>query len=211
MRTIKFDGKDSWDWYELLTLSISTEEPEMKESKVDIAGRDGDLDMSEAIAGYPVYYNRKLMFKFRAIGDECQKLRGEFVKDVHGKKHLIEVEDEDHMYDGRCKVTIIENRGYYLDLRVDVDAYPYKTDNKEKSYTKTIGGADFIDILNNGDSHAVPTIKTKSRFAVTFAGETTEYPAGTHTALFSIPPGQQRVYFEGEGTVTISFMEGYLV
>lgn len=212
MRTIKFDGKDSWDYYELLTLSIVTTEPEPKINKMDIPGRDGDLDFSEAVAGHIVYSNRTLEFRFRAIGEfVCQKIREDFLKEVHGKKLTIEVEDEDHLYIGRCTVTLDDNMGYYLDFTVEVDAEPYKRDTEPRLFKSRVNRAGEIVFDNLGDSYVTPTITTSAAMTIQYKGVEASYPAGAHIAHFSAPRGRHVLQVEGTGDIEIEFWEGYFV
>lgn len=214
MRTIKFDGKDSWDYYELLTLSIATTEPEPKISKIDIAGRDGDLDVSEAVAGHIVYSNRELEFGFRAIGDDerdCQRIRENFAKDVHGKRKTVEVEDEDHLYIGRCRIELGDNEGYYLDFTVTVDAEPFKRDTEPVIVQQRIVHRGDVTIVNLGDKYVTPTITTDSAVTIECNGVTASYPAGSNIAHFSLPRGKHKIHVEGTTNITVEFWEGYFV
>lgn len=212
MRTVKFDGKDSWDYYELLTLDILTPEPEMKISKIDVPGRDGELDVSEAVAGHVVYYNRQLQFRFRAIGEFiCQKIRKDFAADVHGRKIFIEVEDEPHLYYGRCTLRLEVDAGYYLDFAVDVDAEPYKRDTEPRKFKGKITRVGELTFANLGDEYVTPTITTSSNMKITLNGSEGTYPEGSHIAHFSVPKGIYTLQVEGTGNVELEFWEGYFV
>lgn len=45
--------------------------PEPKFIKVSVPGRDGDLDMSEALTGYTQYHNREIQLRFGIMGSEA--------------------------------------------------------------------------------------------------------------------------------------------
>ena len=85
MRTITFyesesaTGKNSFDDYGMLTLTIETPEPAVRKSSLSIPGRSGELDTTEALTGYPIYDNRELVFGFRIVGSDCQQKRRDFV------------------------------------------------------------------------------------------------------------------------------------
>lgn len=126
MRTVTFgDGQTSWNSEDLglLTLGIEVQPPEPKFVYVEIAGRDGVLDMSEAVAGRVTYSLAELKFSFRVVDDNCKAIVNGVIDDLNGQKKTITVsDDEDHEYNGRCTVAIKQDKGYYIDFTVEAQA-----------------------------------------------------------------------------------------
>lgn len=127
MRTVTFgEGANSWNSYDdkgLLTLTIDVQPPKPNYVYLEIAGRDGVLDMSEAVAGRVTYSLAELNFAFRVYDDDCKAIVNAIIDDLHGKKKTITVsDDEDHKYEGRCTVEIKEDKGYYIDFTIEAQA-----------------------------------------------------------------------------------------
>ena len=126
MRTVTFgDGQTSWNSADrgLWTLTIDVQPPEPNYVYVEIAGRDGALDMSEAVAGRVTYSLAELNFAFRVVDDNCKSIVNAVIEELHGQKKIITVsDDEDHEYEGRCTVKITEDKGYYMDFTVEAQA-----------------------------------------------------------------------------------------
>lgn len=126
MRTVTFgDGQTSWNSADrgLLTLTIDVQPPEPKYVYIEIAGRDGVLDMSEAVAGRVTYSLAELKFAFRVVDNDCKAIVNEIIDELHGKKKIITVSDDlGHEYEGRCTVNVTEDKSYYIDFTVEAQA-----------------------------------------------------------------------------------------
>lgn len=61
--------------------------PEPQTAYVEVPGRNGALDMSEAITGYPTYNNRTLTFTLVMDGtiEDIETAKDQFFTDNHGK------------------------------------------------------------------------------------------------------------------------------
>lgn len=217
MRTITFDQKNSWEDYGVLTLTISCPEPEVKIAKVEIPGRDGDLDMTEAVAGHPVYNNRPLEFLFRAVSDDTtasKDKRNELVEDIHGKVINVSVDDEDYSYRGRASVTTETDAGYYVDFMVSVDAEPFKKGTAQEATSSVTTTETAVDLTNNGDSWETPTVTTNGDITMKIGTTTVVHSGGTFTAPFSLEPHETTsviVSSEDATTVTFTWTEGHIV
>lgn len=212
MRTIIFNGKDSYADYDMLTLKIETKEPTVKKATIDIAGRDGVLDVSEAVAGHIVFNNAEATFGFRIVSDDCKTKRDALVSDIHGKKIPVRISDEEHAYIGRCEVATTNDAGYYLELEVVVDAEPFKTDGETQEIQETISTSKTIVIPNNGDAYVTPTIELSAEMTLEYDGISIVKSAGTFKAGFVVNPrGEKSVKFTGNGAVTITWKEGFIV
>lgn len=218
MRSITFydidndlTGKNSYTDFNCLTLKYDVSEPRIKERTVDVSGRDGSLDLSEAVSSFPVYYNRELRFDFRIVGNDCQQYRKLLVKSLHGKRKLIAIEDQEHFFRGRCIVQTILDKGYYIELNVIVTAEPYKVDRNPIQKTATISGSGIVNVTNNGDSRPSPIIATSGNITINYDNETHTLSAGTHLAPFTLLNGMSDINITGNANVEFTYWEGYLV
>lgn len=139
MKGVRFNGKHSYYDYGLILSSKKIGTPDVKTEQIDIAGRDGLLDLSEALTGYPVYKNRTLEFIFsakRQTADVWMKTLADVLADIHGEMMQIILDDDpNHYFYGR--VTVAE---YNLDktigeIKVQCDCEPYRYEHVLKSVT----------------------------------------------------------------------------
>lgn len=81
--------------------------PEIQVNEVEVPGRDGLLDATEALDGIVHYYNREGTFKFSKVGDRSQwdAAYAMLKNDLHGKRKQIVIDEEaDGYYYGRITV-----------------------------------------------------------------------------------------------------------
>lgn len=127
---ISFNGKHSWRDYRMyLSTAPDFGSPEPKTDIVDIPGRDGVLDFTEAATGEVKYSNREMVFTFaRMIGPEYrEQFRSELRNDLHGKTaEIIYDLDADWYYTGRCSVAFEDVMPWKMKIVITVDAHPYK-------------------------------------------------------------------------------------
>ena len=57
-RAIQFGPYNTWINWQLMLTGKDFSPPEVKTNYVEIDGADGDIDMTEALAGRPTYRNR---------------------------------------------------------------------------------------------------------------------------------------------------------
>lgn len=111
-----------------LTLEkVDISPPEMKEKKISIPGRDGDIDLSDH-AGDVKFENRKLVFTFhfRVTNNWEQKI-SEVQNVLHGKKFEISTyNDRNFFYIGRAEVTSTTKKSKIGEIKVTCDCEPYK-------------------------------------------------------------------------------------
>ena len=69
MRTVKFDGKDSYSHFGLIRSGAEIGTPEVRKSTVEVEGMDGVLDFTEYF-GEPIYENREINFEFQVPPQE---------------------------------------------------------------------------------------------------------------------------------------------
>lgn len=127
---IMFNGKHSWRDYGLyLNKPPDFGTPEPKIEYIDIPGRDGVLDYTEAAAGEVKYNNRQMTFTFatEVKRERRERLRSELWNDLHGKTaEIIYDFDSDWYYTGRCSVAFTDVESWKMKVVITVDAQPYK-------------------------------------------------------------------------------------
>ena len=127
---ITFNGKHSWrDYCLYLNKPPDFGTPEPKTDYIDIPGRDGVLDYTEAAAGEVKYSNRQMTFTFvTEIKRECrEQLRSDLWNDLHGRTaEIIYDFDSDWYYTGRCSVAFADVESWKMKVIITVDAQPYK-------------------------------------------------------------------------------------
>lgn len=134
MITIIEDGKQISDAFEIKALglrahSYSIEAPQLQTNYIEIPGRDGALDLTEAL-GKQTYRNRLVKFsglfygdskRFHAmISETMNRFNGKYLKVIFGN-------DPEHYWTGRCSVEHerIEEDVYGVTFNMNADPYKY--------------------------------------------------------------------------------------
>ena len=130
--SVTFGSKNTFaDWHLVPDGRPSIVMPEPKKVTVDIPGRNGILDLSEAIRHYPVFNNREGSIKFHVLngyGDWHGRYE-QIANYVHGKSMQVRLEDEPGWYyTGRVTVKqwTSNNDGTWSDIEFGYDLHPYK-------------------------------------------------------------------------------------
>lgn len=130
LRGIKIgDYHTGTDWQ--LTLTAKTlDPPEPKTNYVSVDGRDGDLDISEALTGEIRYQNRNATFDFvmtEGTHADRERLLTEILSAVHGRTlQIVLPDDVDHYLVGRCMVKNVQNSMAYGTFTIEANCEPWK-------------------------------------------------------------------------------------
>lgn len=134
------------DWGLYLAEPVTVSPPEAQTHYIEVPGRDGPIDLSEA-NGRLAYNNREMEFDF-----VCQKRRTEWPKvhhdvlnTLHGKSmKIILDEDSDYYYEGRVYVekwgTDAEKKMEFPVITADVG--PFKWEHEAVTYSETFSSSD---------------------------------------------------------------------
>lgn len=108
--------------------------PEIAEGKPEtcyqkIPGKNGSLDLSEALTGSPVYNDREL--KLRLVTDDpfptWETLVTRLRNAIHGKRREIIFDDDDsYYYDARIESVRLAHDGYAAKIEITATAAPFK-------------------------------------------------------------------------------------
>lgn len=141
--SITFGTKNTWDDWHLIPLSRPVfNPPEQKRTLVEVPGRNGALDFSTVLTGYPAFQNRTGSIEF--IVDWNFKpwidLYGEVMNYLQGQTMAAVLEDEpDWKYTGTFNVKEWEskNDGTGSRITIEYNVAPYKqlvTDISDANY-----------------------------------------------------------------------------
>lgn len=150
--SIEFGDKNTWeDWHLIPTSRPVVSPPSPKTQAVEIPGANGQIDMTEALTGYPLYSNRTGSFEFIVVNDtyslveyheDWAEVYSEISNYLHGRKMKMVLEDDpDWYYEGRFAVNSWKSGDHFSNITIDYNVEPFKwahkTQKKEYSLTTT--------------------------------------------------------------------------
>ena len=115
-------------------MSVQIGLPDIKTQSESVPGADGEIDLTDALTGGPVFGNRqiKLRFGFAPTGDfEFYS----FAAAVHGRRLKLELSNKAGYYIGRCTVGAPDTSLDKTTFDVTVDADPYLLESTETTIT----------------------------------------------------------------------------
>lgn len=212
-RGVKFgEYHTAADWNMLLT-NKTIEPPKPKTKTVKIDGRDGELDLTEALGGEVRFEPRKLTFEFLLIDGTYQD-RLETISDVlanvHGQRLTILLDDDqDFCFVGRCNVKKADTNASMGELEIEVEADPYRL--KVVDTVRAVSVIDeTVDVVcqNLGVKTVVPEISVNGEVDLTFDGITNHLTTGVYK-INSVKFKRDLNYItvSGTGDVVFTFRE----
>lgn len=209
------DKFNTWyDWRCILTAKTLTA-AEPKTTYVSIDGASGDLDMSEALTGEPVYNNRTVTASF-ACTEGTYKDREELLRKIrtalHGRKvQIIEPDDPDHYFLGRVKIKEEKNHAAYMEFTIEANCDPWRYAIQETARTVSASGGIDVVINNHGDKSLCPVLDVTGRVVLSFMGKTAELTTGSYkVADLKLARGANVVNVSGTGSVKFAYREALL-
>ncbi len=214
----------------LLKIEIGT--PELQSCEQEIPGRDGTLDLSDALTGFPTFKNvkHKLSFDFKDGGYEkwlsmASSLKGA----IHGKRLQVLIGNDTYYYDARICVNTEKLNSDYSKVEIELDAAPYKLALRDSTEDWIWDTFNFeTDVIREYKDIQVPSgmfivigsdIPTRCAFICSeamevvfgtgiMAGERFKLAAGRNeNPDFIIYDKAQVLYFLGSGTVSIEYRD----
>ena len=213
MSDIRFGTKWACADYGLIVAPYAIPMPEPQTNFVEIPGRDGALDLSEAF-GKVRYTDRviELTLYARAPFDT---LISAFAADIHGRRmNVIFDRDPTYYYDARVTIEDVERHWGYCELSVECRAKPYKLEQFETAITVLPVGTATVTLMNTRKL-VVPSITVSAEMALAFTIDGKDYsvtlPAGTHTVpSLVLSEGDTEIGIMGTGSVTFAYRKGAL-
>lgn len=211
MNGVLFDQIHSYRQLGIILGNPEIERPKGKLTYLDIPGRDGALDLSEAF-GELRFNQRKVIlpFKLRADPNAAEQKISEVANLLSGKKvKIILDKDPEYYYLGRLEV---EGKYQHQVCQIIVtalcDPYKYKRDMTEETFA--INGSLEIN-LSNDRMTTYPVVTTTEPMLVTIDDITYSYGVVSNF-MTQIPLvfGDNLLTITGNGTITFTYQEGSL-
>jgi phage-related protein len=210
---IRFGLKWARADYGLIVAPYAIPMPEPQTNFVEIPGRDGALDLSEAF-GTVRYTDRIIPLTLYARAP-FDALISVFTADVHGRRmNVIFDRDPTYYYDARVTVEDIERHAGYCELSLECRSKPYKLEHFETAITVLPAGS-ATATLTNARMPVVPTITVSAGMTLVFTIGGVVYSinlaAGTHVVpSLVLPEGDMEVEITGSGSITFTYRKGTL-
>lgn len=227
---VTFGTKHSYRDFELILSSKEIGLPEPKTQTVSVFGRDGDIDLTDALGDCVTFENRKLTFTFSVLDGarNWPMVLSEISNYLHGQKMRIILDvDKGFYYWGRCKVNSYKSNKTLGIVVIECDVEPYKLDINGVSDRWKWDPFSFVDGIIYVNSITVdgrltvnlpnrtrivsPTFICSEAMSVTFNGVKYELRKGRNVVYgIRLQEGDNELTFEGNGTVQIDYRGGSL-
>ena len=213
MSDIRFGTKWAHADYGLIVAPYAIPMPEPQTNFVEIPGRDGALDLSEAF-GAVRYADRIIPLTLYARAP-FDALISAFAADVHGRRmNMIFDRDPTFYYDARVTVEDVERHAGYCELSLKCRAKPYKLEHFETMITDLPTGSATVT-LTNTRMPVVPVITVSAEMTLAFTISGKDYsvtlPAGTQTVpSLVLMERDTEIGITGTGSITFTYRKGAL-
>ena len=214
---VSFGTYHTWrDWGLYLMGPASVSLPVVRTNYVDVPGRDGYLDLSDALTGETVYETRDFSVPLMSLAspEDWPGLYSGILNAIHGQKvQIILDEDPGYYYTGRVAVDSPSYDGTWQ-FNINGVLNPYKRKRSETVVECGLDGTEREIVLTNGRMPVVPTVTVDGETELAWGGERAVLAAGTHILPgLRLTQGAQVLKARaagGAGTLTITYREGSL-
>ncbi len=208
MKGVKFGGLRSDTDLGLVLYSKTISPPKARTTTVEVPGRDGNLDITEALTGRVMYEDREISFIFRVPNpkEEWASVYSGVLNKIHGKKMDIVLDDDpDNTYTGRVSVDEFATNRTLAEIAVICVVNPKKTYKTGVKKTASVSGTKAITVTNSGIP-VVPDITVDKAMDVAFGGKAYHLSPGKNKVFdILLPEGNSTLSFSGTGSVTVEF------
>lgn len=206
--------------------------PEAKTQYVDVPGRNGEIDLTEALTGYTIYKNRIITLDLggRKKKELWPSFMSDFLNEIHGKTVKVVFDDNpEYYYVGRAKVNDNFQRGNEVArFTVTIIAEPYKysvldsmdpwlwdpfsfVDGTIQSYSNLVVSGQLDARIIGSEMPVIPQFIVSNSMQVVFNGKTYSLAAGTNKIYDIVLLNKEYdITFIGNGTVSVSYRKGRL-
>ena len=213
MSDIRFGTKWARADYGLIVAPYAIPMPEPQTNFVEIPGRDGALDLTEAF-GTVRYADRIIALTLYACAP-FDTLISAFASDVHARRmNMIFDRDPTFYYDARMTIEDVERHWGYCELSLECRVKPYKLEQFETAITVLPTGIATVT-LTNTRMPVVPSITVSAEMTLTFTiagvGYTINLAAGSHIVpSLVLTDGETKIDITGTGSITFTYRKGAL-
>lgn len=215
MNGITFGNYHSYDDFHLILASKEIGAPTVKTMKIDVAGADGSLDLTDYF-GEPKYGNVIHKFQFSTIVPQSEfAATFSAVKNaLHGKKMRVILDEDPHFYYvGRLTVSNFTSSKGIGSISIEADCEPYKYKLAKTVVSRAVNGTDTI-VLTNSRKRAVPevVIEAESSLNIVYQGSNVwDLGSGSYTLPeLELVEGENSVTVTGAGNITFTWQEAGL-
>lgn len=114
------------DW-KLRFASFQINEPDVQTYHLSVPGRDGVLDLTDALYGRTTYLNRTITMNFWTEFDHDGHLQSELMNALHGKRMAFILDnDPEYYWTGRLSVHVQKNCPAITEVVITADCDPFK-------------------------------------------------------------------------------------
>ena len=230
---VKFGDKHSFRDFGLYPKSkMIVNPPDVREVYVEVAGADGDLDITEALTGRANYESREGKFEFTVMDRaRWDTIYSGLMNTLHGRKMRVILDDDPYYYYyGRVKIDSFKTNKRTGTITIEGYFEPYKKWLIAKSYEDWLWdpfnfetdyafnyGNMLVDgtltvTLTGSRMPVTPNISVSSNMTVEIDGTTYQLTAGNNriVGLVLDDMHEYEATFTGNGTVSIEFEIGSL-
>ena len=210
--TVTF-GTHSQEEFKLIPNSVEVESPQPVTYTVEVPGRDGELDFTEALDGRVHYKPRKISMEFYCFGEdgELPELEQNCINTLHGRKMPIYLDaDPEYYYLGRLSVSW--KYGENLDtVSIEAECDPYKYKRQETVCSYDVEETLAVNLENTGWMPVSPLIETDSEMQLVFGNTSAVLSPGTQKVPgLVLAKGNTALTVNGTGHIEFTFREGAL-
>ena len=213
MSDIRFGTKWAHADYGLIVAPYAIPMPELQTNFVEIPGRDGALDLSEAFG--TVRYADRIIPLTLYVRAPFDSPISSFAADAHGRRmNVIFDRDPTYYFDARVTVEDVERHAGYCELSLKCRAKPYKLEHFETTITVLPSGNATVTLANTR-MPVVPMITTSAEMTLTFTVAGVVYTINLSSGSHVIPSlvlieGDTEVEITGTGLITFTYRKGAL-
>lgn len=212
MKTITINGNNLYQTDKIVLEKVEIETPNAKITKVSIPGRNGDLDMSEALTGYVMYDNRTITVQLGIIGANQYVKTNQILMAYVGNIVKLEFSHISGYFKGRCTVKSIEQENdAHTTMVLVFDCEPFRYETEKTIKKATLNGQATTIGCPNLQMPVQPTITTTSQTTIRYKTQVLTVEKGEHLMPFMFAPnGNDIRVLTGTGDITITYQRGLL-
>lgn len=208
------NGKHTfYDWGLYVGNNAAVEPPTVRTNFIEVPGRNGNIDLTEALSGRPVYGNRVITLQLggKKPKESQQQFVSKFVNAYHGQRVKIEFDrDRDWYYEGRATIGEIEISNTVVRMTMTIDADPYKYSRIDSLPVLTVDGTASQRVQGSA-LWVSPEFVCSAAMEVAFEGVSYQLNEGSNK-LYEIllKDKEYTLTFTGNGTVQVKYKRGSL-
>lgn len=209
MKKVIINGIDL-STYKLVYESHYFPSPLPKTSFIDIPYGNGQIDLTEAIVPYPVFYNREGTISLGIMKGQADFYQSEDTlrADFLGRRAVVTIDDS-WEYIGRVIDLQFEHTYGFLRVVFVLNLKPYKLKPTITSLNYTIDGTNNVQITNSPMPTTVKLI-TDAPIQLKVGSNSYSFNEGTHILPIVLEKGETTIQLIGTANVTIEYQEGAL-